>query len=88
MTYERVPQQLRSRVSGALTAGCELAMPVGGLLAGLLVESIGADGALLALGAVYTLATVSPMIFPVWRTMDDRPSAEERAEAKADAART
>ncbi|MFE7328421.1 MFS transporter [Streptomyces sp. NPDC057565] len=87
MTYERVPQQLRSRVSGALTAGCELAMPVGGLLAGLLVESIGADGALLALGAVYTLATVSPMIFPVWRTMDDRPSAQERAEAKAGAAR-
>ncbi|MGC5006236.1 MFS transporter [Streptomyces sp. DT203] len=90
--YERVPQRLRSRVSGAITAGCELALPVGGLVAGLLVESVGVDGALLALGGVYLLATVSPMIFPVWRTMDDRPSEGVRggdaaAAVKADVSR-
>ena len=39
--YEKVPDALRSRVSGVLTAGCELAMPLGGLAAGLLVESAG-----------------------------------------------
>ncbi|MFE4330654.1 MFS transporter [Streptomyces sp. NPDC056831] len=68
--YGSVPDELRSRVSGVLTAGGELAMPVGGLAAGLLVESAGARGALLAMGTVYLLATLSPMVFPVWRTMD------------------
>ncbi|MEU0299543.1 MFS transporter [Streptomyces sp. NPDC006175] len=70
MTYERVPEELRSRVAGALTAGCELAMPVGGLAAGLLVEGMGATGALLAMGGVYFLATLSPLVFPAWRTME------------------
>ncbi|MFJ9676538.1 MFS transporter [Streptomyces sp. NPDC101194] len=69
--YGSVPDELRSRVSGVLTAGGELAMPVGGLAAGLLVESAGARGALLAMGGVYLLATLSPVVFPVWRTMDE-----------------
>ncbi|MGW1107404.1 MFS transporter [Streptomyces sp. NPDC002540] len=77
--YGSVPDELRSRVSGVLTAGGELAMPVGGLVAGLLVESTGARGALLAMGGVYLLATLSPVVFPVWRTMDEAGSgAEER----------
>ncbi|MFE7353593.1 MFS transporter [Streptomyces sp. NPDC057543] len=68
--YGSVPDELRSRVSGVLTAGGELAMPVGGLAAGLLVESAGVRGALLAMGGVYLLATLSPLVFPAWRTMD------------------
>lgn len=71
--YGSVPDALRSRVSGAITAYCELAMPVGGLAAGLLVESAGASGALLAMGGCYLLATLSPLVFPAWRTMDDEP---------------
>ncbi|MFD0025523.1 MFS transporter [Streptomyces sp. NPDC058382] len=71
--YRSIPDELRSRVSGAITAGCELAMPVGGLAAGLLVESAGASRALLAMGGVYLLATLSPLVFPAWRTMDDEP---------------
>lgn len=74
--YGSVPDALRSRVSGAITAGAELAMPVGGLAAGLLVENAGATGALLAMGAVYLLATLSPLVFPSWRTMDGVPSGE------------
>ncbi|WP_406344306.1 MFS transporter [Streptomyces sp. NBC_00648] len=70
VTYERVPQELRSRVSGALTAGCELAMPLGGLGAGLLVDGAGARGALLVVGAVYLATTLSPLVFPAWRGMD------------------
>ncbi|MGW1812656.1 MFS transporter [Streptomyces sp. NPDC002125] len=71
LTYERIPERLRSRVSGALTAGSELAMPVGGLVAGLLVEGMGATGALVAMGGVYFLATLSPLVFPTWRGMED-----------------
>ncbi|GAB2931557.1 MFS transporter [Streptomyces sp. NPDC058869] len=75
VVYERVPDRLRSRVSGALTAGCEFAMPVGGLAAGLLVEGAGATGALLAMGGIFFLATLSPLVFPSWRTLDDAPGA-------------
>ncbi|MEW2070072.1 MFS transporter [Streptomyces sp. NPDC007346] len=80
--YERVPDRLRSRVSGALTAGCEFAMPLGGLAAGLLVEGLGSSGALLAMGGVYLLATLSPLVFPSWRTME-RPAEEGAAEGGA-----
>ncbi|WP_327274959.1 MFS transporter [Streptomyces sp. NBC_01224] len=85
--YGSVPDELRSRVSGVLTAGGELAMPVGGLAAGLLVESAGARGALLAMGTVYLLATLSPLVFPVWRTMDaaDSGSGSGGTEAEASA---
>ncbi|WP_405687493.1 MFS transporter [Streptomyces sp. NBC_00057] len=81
--YGSVPDELRSRVSGVLTAGGELAMPVGGLAAGLLVESAGARGALLAMGTVYLLATLSPLVFPVWRTMDAAESESGDTAAKA-----
>nr|WP_202540930.1 MFS transporter [Streptomyces sp. SID3915] len=84
LTYERVPEELRSRVSGALTAGCELAMPVGGLAAGLLVEGMGATGALLAMGGVYFLATLSPLVFPAWRSMEG-PGADDGTGADAGA---
>ncbi|MFG3285727.1 MFS transporter [Streptomyces sp. NPDC048111] len=68
--YEKVPDALRSRVAGVLTAGCELAMPLGGLAAGFLVEGVGLRGALLAVGGVYLLATLSPLVFPAWKDMD------------------
>ncbi|MGW0563612.1 MFS transporter [Streptomyces sp. NPDC003016] len=71
VTYERVPQELRSRVGGVTTAGCELTMPLGGLAAGLLVEEAGLVTALLVFGGAYFLATLSPAVFPSWRTMDD-----------------
>ncbi|WP_326765832.1 MFS transporter [Streptomyces sp. NBC_01591] len=84
--YGTVPDELRSRVSGVSTAGCELAMPVGGLAAGLLVESAGVKGALLAMGGVYLLATLSPLVFPAWRTMDGAVGEAGRAPVPSPAA--
>lgn len=72
VTYERVPQALRSRVSGALTAGSELTMPLGGLTAGLLVAGAGLGPALLVMGGAFLLATLSPLVFPVWRGLGGR----------------
>lgn len=77
--YERVPDALRSRVSGALTAGCELAMPVGGLAAGLLVDGTGVRGALLVLGGLLVPAMLGPLVFPAWREMDAAPTTREAA---------
>ncbi|MER5871341.1 MFS transporter [Streptomyces sp. NPDC002044] len=70
VTYERVPEELRSRVSGVTTAGCELTMPLGGLAAGLLVEGFGATKALLLFGGTYLLTTLAPLVFPVWRGLE------------------
>ncbi|WP_435594370.1 hypothetical protein [Streptomyces panacea] len=68
--YERVSNRLRSRVAGAMTAGCELAMPLGGLTAGLLAEGAGLSPALLLMGGLYLLASLSPALLPVWRGLD------------------
>ncbi|MBD0743075.1 MFS transporter [Streptomyces sp. CBMA152] len=76
--YERVPQELRSRVSGAMTAGCEATMPIGGLGAGLLVDGAGVRTALLVVGGMYLATTLSPLVFPAWRTMDGQPAGNER----------
>ncbi len=59
--YERIPEELRSRVSGVTTAGCELTMPLGGLAAGLLIDGFGTTPALLVFGGVYLLATLFPL---------------------------
>ncbi|MGW7414541.1 MFS transporter [Streptomyces sp. NPDC054863] len=71
--FERVPPELRTRVSGMLTAGCQLTIPLGGLAAGFLVEGAGLTAAMLLVGGVYFLITLSPLVFPSWRTMDDGP---------------
>ncbi|MBT2480978.1 MFS transporter [Streptomyces sp. ISL-94] len=71
--YERIPEELRTRVSGVSTAGCELTMPLGGLAAGLLVDGFGAPRALLLFGGAYLLTTLAPVVFPAWRGLDRAP---------------
>ncbi|MEU0412900.1 MFS transporter [Streptomyces griseorubiginosus] len=70
VTYETVPRELRSRVLSATAASVQLVTPLGGPAAGLLVDWAGLPCALLAAGTVYFLATLCPVIFPVWRQMD------------------
>ncbi|MFF5444423.1 MFS transporter [Streptomyces sp. NPDC012888] len=71
--YEQVPEELRSRVAGVTTAGCELTMPLGGLAGGLLVEAYGLGRTLLLFGGCYLLTTLSPVVFPAWRGLDAAP---------------
>jgi MFS family permease len=68
--YERIPDELRSRVASAVTAGVLMTMPLGGLAAGYLVEQTGLATALLTLGGLYFLTTLAPAVFPRWREMD------------------
>lgn len=70
VTYETVPEKLRSRVLSATTASFQLVTPLGGLAAGFLVNSVAPAPTLLTFGAVYLLATLCPAIFPAWRQMD------------------
>jgi MFS family permease len=68
--YERIPVELRGRVFGAVTAGVFAAMPLGGLLGGWLVEGIGLKATLVALGAIYLVATSLPLVDRSWRALD------------------
>lgn len=69
-SYERVPARLQARVLGAVGALAWLGIPFGGLLGGGLMEAFGLRFALLACGAAYFLATLSPFVFPAWRQME------------------
>lgn len=67
--YERVPDELRARVLGAVRASAWAGMPVGALLAGAAGGALGIDAALVAFGAAYLLVTLAPLVFPAWRQM-------------------
>ncbi|MEC3979354.1 MFS transporter [Amycolatopsis sp. H20-H5] len=72
VVYERVPEHLRGRVFSLLVAGALAVIPVGTLLAGVLLDGIGLTGVLLTFGAVYLVATTFPLVFRVWRQLDAR----------------
>ncbi|MFF1696345.1 MFS transporter [Streptomyces sp. NPDC058257] len=80
VTYEAVPEELRSRVLSATTASVQLVTPLGGAAAGFLVDSAGRPSTLLTVGGVYLLATLCPVIFPIWRRMDSTGSPHDRTE--------
>ncbi|WP_405995403.1 MFS transporter [Streptomyces sp. NBC_00986] len=80
VTYETVPEELRSRVLSATTASVQLVTPLGGPAAGFLVDSAGLSSTLLTVGGVYLLATLCPVVFPAWRQMDSTHSPHDRTE--------
>lgn len=67
--YERIPDDLRARVLGAVRASAWIGIPFGALLGGYAVEATGLRTALLAFGAAYLLTTLAPVVFPAWRQM-------------------
>lgn len=68
--YERVPALLQTRVLGAMKASAYLGVPFGSLLGGLLAQGVGLTWACVAAGVVMLLATIAPLVFPVWRGLD------------------
>jgi MFS family permease len=71
VSLERVPDALRSRIWGVSSAGAELGMPLGALLAGLGVQHLGLRPVLLVVAGTYLLATLSPLVWAgTWRQMD------------------
>ena len=68
--YERVPAHLQARVLGVVGAMAWVGIPLGALLGGLAVETVGLRPALWVAAAVYLVATLAPFVFPVWRQME------------------
>jgi predicted MFS family arabinose efflux permease len=72
---ERVPSDMRGRVLGTIQAGAWMTMPLGVLLAGVLTEWLGLQPLLVGLAATYLVATLSMLLIPSLRELDQRPEA-------------
>jgi MFS family permease len=80
--YERIPDELRSRVLGAVRASAWIGIPFGALLGGYATEALGVRPAVLVFGAAYLLTTLAPFVFPAWRQLK-RPVPAAAAESGA-----
>ncbi len=69
---EQVPQEMRARVFGTTTAGVFLGMPLGVILSGYLVQSIGIRASLLVVGACYLATTLSLLVSPALKSMEKK----------------
>ena len=70
--YRRVPPHLLARVAGISIAVMFGGIPLGGLIAGVAVQWLGYAGAVLALGAVYFVATLGPVMrYHTWRELNE-----------------
>jgi MFS family permease len=70
--YERIPAAMRGRVLGTITAGAFVAIPLGVLVAGFVVERIGLGNTFLAIAICYLVVTASIWVNPAMREMDVR----------------
>lgn len=70
--YERVPIEMRGRVFGAITAGAYVAIPLGVLLGGYVLEWFDIRLVLAVIGAFYLLTIILGFLHPATRTMDER----------------
>lgn len=68
--FERVPRHLIGRVGSLANALAWAGLPVGGVVGGVAVASLGVAPALGVAGAAYLVATVVPGMRPEWRAMD------------------
>ena len=67
--YERIPEHMRARVFGSMSAAVMSAAPLGALLGGYFVAWFGVRQTMLAFGVVYLAFTLSPLVIPAWRTL-------------------
>lgn len=74
ITYERIPVNLRGRVLGTITAGAYVAIPVGVLLGGYLLEWIDIRVVLGIIGVFYLATVVAAMFSPAAREMNAKPN--------------
>ncbi|TCO48609.1 putative MFS family arabinose efflux permease [Kribbella antiqua] len=68
---ERIPPHMLGRVNSLADAVCWTGVPLGGVAAGAAIAGIGLAPALLAAGAVYLVATMSPLLIgrqESWKT--------------------
>ncbi|HEY9152374.1 MAG TPA: MFS transporter, partial [Anaerolineales bacterium] len=80
--YERVPIELRGRVFGAITAGAYIAIPLGVLFGGYVLEWFDIRLVLAVIGVLYLLTIIIGSMTPATRTMDTKPDNVETGKGK------
>ncbi|GCE31548.1 MFS transporter [Dictyobacter alpinus] len=68
--YERIPEQMRSRVLGVIGAASLGGIPIGVLLSGYLVSWLGMQMALIIMGSIYLLVTLALLVNPALKKME------------------
>jgi MFS family permease len=72
MVYQRTPKKMLARVGGVITAVAFGGVPLGGIIGGLLVESLGLVNGILIATAAYFVASMSPVFgHRLWREIED-----------------
>jgi len=69
IAYERIPPAVLGRVVGTVTAGAFVAIPLGVLVAGYLLQGLGVRATLLGLAACYLVVTLSVFVNPALAEM-------------------
>jgi MFS family permease len=77
VSYERVPPHMRGRVFGVMMSATWTAMPLGVLVAGVIVERVGLTATLMGAGAAYVAATITIWFNRALRQMDVQPPPAE-----------
>lgn len=80
-----IPEPMRARVFGAMSAGVSAAMPIGAFLGGASIAAFGLGPTLLGAAGVYAVATLTPLFGRSWRGLGDAgraASAADGAEAE------
>jgi MFS family permease len=70
--FERIPENMRGRVFGAITAGAWIAMPLGMLIGGVFTEELGVFPMLVFLGTTYLIVTLSMAFIPAMKEMNKK----------------
>ncbi|TDW15909.1 MFS transporter [Kribbella kalugense] len=71
---ERIPSHLLGRVNSLTNAACWTGVPLGGVVAGVAIAAVGFAPAALAGGAIYLIATMSPVLIgrhEKWKATQD-----------------
>lgn len=71
---ERVPSGMRGRVFGVTHAAAWIAMPLGVLAAGYVIDGVGLRAMLIGSGAAYLAITLAARFSPALRDLDRRPA--------------
>ncbi|NUR99949.1 MAG: MFS transporter, partial [Kribbellaceae bacterium] len=80
---ERIPSHLLGRVNSLSNAACWTGVPLGGVVAGAAIAGIGLAPALLAGGAIYLIATMSPVLIGRHENWKATPVPQEAATPEA-----
>jgi MFS family permease len=79
MIYQQTPKEMLSRMGGIITAVAFGGAPLGGLLAGFLVQYLGLTNAILVATALYFTVTLTPIVgYRLWRELNDTAPARPR----------